>query len=95
MASEQAGVNASNDSRRIFPYPGLARSDVWAHFGFYKAENGELDMKKAICKICRKVYTNNGECWPARTVSGHREFTLKYYLLRLLNHDKRYKKHYV
>ncbi|XP_069134524.1 E3 SUMO-protein ligase ZBED1-like [Argopecten irradians] len=54
------------DKPTIYPYPGgKARSRVWTHFGFYKIKEGgpskeNLDMTKAICKICRRSYANKG-----------------------------------
>lgn len=53
------------DDRTIYPYPGKAKSKVWDFFGFYKSKDGPpnkttLDMSVAICKVCKKKYSNKG-----------------------------------
>ena len=54
-------VTDENDpeARKIYPHPGKPRSWVWGYFGFYKTDNG-LDLSTAVCKLCRKTYTNKG-----------------------------------
>ena len=50
----------------IFNYPGGRRkSKVWNTFGFLKIKPGpptkeNLDMSRAICRLCRKSYVNKG-----------------------------------
>ena len=46
--------------QKIFDYPGRAKSEVWMHFGFYKVDN-DLDTTKAVCRHCRRIYTNKGK----------------------------------
>lgn len=65
MADEQL-ADHPND-REIYDYPGGRRkSKVWKTFGFYKSKPGaptkeNLDMTKAICRLCRKSYVNKGK----------------------------------
>lgn len=50
----------------LYDHPGLkTKSLVWKHFGFLKTKEGpanfkNLDMSRAICKLCRRVYANKG-----------------------------------
>ena len=58
MAAEMAELE-------ICRYPGNARSKVCEYFGFYQVKEGaktkeNLVMTKAICRLCRKQYTNKG-----------------------------------
>lgn len=63
-------AGSSDNSKEIFNHPGAggkgkARSDVWKVFGFHKKKSGppsrdNLDMTKAVCRICRKEYINKG-----------------------------------
>ena len=47
---------------QLYPYPGKVKSYVWAHFGFHKSmKDGKLDLTKAVCRECKKEYTNNGK----------------------------------
>ena len=46
--------------QKIFDYPGRAKSEVWMHFGFYKVDY-DLDTTKAVCRHCRRIYTNKGK----------------------------------
>lgn len=62
--------NSTNDDDKqtIYNHPGgKARSQVWKVFGFFKKEDRQgpgtrenLDMTKAVCRLCRKEYTNKG-----------------------------------
>ena len=56
------------DFPNVFDFPGKKmRSKVWSHFGFYKKNKDgppvreNLDMDKAVCKLCRKEYAYKGE----------------------------------
>ena len=47
---------------QLYPYPGKVKSYVWAHFGFQKSmKDGKLDLTKAVCRECKKEYSNNGK----------------------------------
>ncbi|KAK6188361.1 hypothetical protein SNE40_004547 [Patella caerulea] len=54
----------ADEERKMYNFPGNARSDVWKHFGFYavddNAESIQLDRSKAICKICHLAIKNHG-----------------------------------
>ena len=45
---------------KLYDFPGKKRSIVWTHFGFEK-KGDRLNMEFAVCKICRKKYTNNSK----------------------------------
>ena len=55
-----------DDQREILPYPGTkSKSEVWKYFGFYRKAVGpptrqNLDMSRAVCKLCRRTYANKG-----------------------------------
>ena len=58
-------VPTDRNVQDIYPYPGKTKSKVWNYFGFCKMKEGPpskqtLDMNYAICKLCRKKYTNKG-----------------------------------
>ena len=36
----------------LYGFPGKTKSTVWAHFGFYMGEDGQLDKSHAICRHC-------------------------------------------
>ncbi|KAJ8313896.1 LOW QUALITY PROTEIN: hypothetical protein KUTeg_008457, partial [Tegillarca granosa] len=50
----------------IFDHPGQKKSVVWRYFGFFKIKENEpphknnLHMARAVCKVCRKIYKDNG-----------------------------------
>ncbi|MEW8546527.1 MAG: hAT transposon family protein [Candidatus Thiodiazotropha sp.] len=58
MAEKQA-------TKKIYDFPGHAKSPVWKHFGFYAFEENDgpvtLDKTKAICRYCLTTikYTGN------------------------------------
>ena len=52
------GIEAS--AVKLYDFPGKKRSIVWTHFGFEKTGD-KLNMAFAVCKICRKKYTNNSK----------------------------------
>jgi hypothetical protein len=59
--------NEVSEERVIYPYPGTTKSKVWDFFGFYKLKEGpptkkNLDMEHAVCRLCRKKYSNKGWC---------------------------------
>ena len=57
---------AGESAAETFEYPGRnAKSMVWRYFAFYKSKEGSatkenLDMSKAICRVCQKEYANEG-----------------------------------
>ncbi len=57
-AASEAEPNVKE--RKIYDFPGKAKSAVWMRFGFYK-DGDKLDMTKVICKLCKRVYSNNGK----------------------------------
>ena len=64
--SKMATANAENFGDKIYDYPGQWTSRCWKVFGFRKVKDGPpsketLDMSRAICKMCRKSYVNNGK----------------------------------
>jgi hypothetical protein len=58
-----------DDEPIIYNHPGRkTKSVVWKHFGFFKKQNAvggptvkTLDMERAVCKICKKLYINKGK----------------------------------
>jgi hypothetical protein len=62
MASKTNTEDFAGNKNRIYDYPGNAKSDVWIYFGFLNdPKTQKLDMTRAACKICGKIYVNNGE----------------------------------
>ena len=56
-----------DEDQEIFAYPGgRKKSRVWKTFGFLKKGPGpatreNLDMTRALCRICKKSYVNKGK----------------------------------
>lgn len=51
------------------PPPSHFKSKVWAHCGFFVLKvKGELDMSKAVCRLCRALATY---CGNATDVAAH------------------------
>ncbi|KAL0151535.1 hypothetical protein M9458_053187 [Cirrhinus mrigala] len=56
-------------ARDIQPAPSHFKSKVWKHFGFHKLPgNEQLDMSKAVCKLCRILVTY---CGNTTNMSAH------------------------
>lgn len=54
-----ADNNSADGEKKIYDCPGKVKSEVWRYFGFYKVGQ-DIDTKKAVCRLCRKEYINNG-----------------------------------
>lgn len=57
--------------KEIFPFPGKVKSSVWEFFGFFRNDEGVLDKSRAICKMCRKGTSYNGNTTNLRTHMIH------------------------
>ena len=54
---------AEKQNKKIYDFPGKAKSSVWKHFGFYTLEGEgplQLDKEHAICKICETAIKFTG-----------------------------------
>lgn len=72
--TEDIGINNNEIQRsesydrgdmEIYPFPAITKSKVWDFYGFYKVKDGpplreNLDMTKAVCRLCLKKYINKG-----------------------------------
>ena len=56
----------ASQTPKLYDHSGAKKGFVWHYFGFIKAKDGPatktyLDMTKAMYKLYRKSYTNQGE----------------------------------
>lgn len=61
----QRSESSDRRDREIYPFPAITKSKVWDFYGFYKVKEGpplreNLDMTKAVCRLCLKKYINKG-----------------------------------
>lgn len=61
----QRSESSDRGDMEIYPFPAITKSKVWDFYGFYKVKEGpplreNLDMTKAVCRLCLKKYINKG-----------------------------------
>lgn len=61
----QRSESSDRGDVEIYPFPAITKSKVWDFYGFYKIKEGpplreNLDMTKAVCRLCLKKYINKG-----------------------------------
>jgi hypothetical protein len=62
----KASTREVSQTPKLYDHPRAKKIDVWKYFGFIKAKDGpatktNLDMTKAIYKLCCKLYANKEE----------------------------------
>ncbi|WAR31598.1 ZBED1-like protein [Mya arenaria] len=63
MAAPDSPTSAASEELlpELFAYPGgKTKSIAWKYFKFRKQENGDLELRKAVCVVCGKEYANKG-----------------------------------